>query len=80
LIIHSFPLSHFAYMYVSQLGKDEKIVIQILYWSLLCVLLLIDCITMSQSRTVVQLVEALRYKPEGRWFNSRWCYWNFPWT
>jgi hypothetical protein len=23
---------------------------------------------------VAQLVEALRYKPEGRWFNSRWCH------
>ena len=26
---------------------------------------------------VAQLVEALRYKPEGRWFDSRWCHWNF---
>ena len=26
---------------------------------------------------VVQLVEALRYKPEGRGFYSRWCHWNF---
>jgi hypothetical protein len=26
---------------------------------------------------VVQLVDALRYKPEGRGFNSRWCHWNF---
>ena len=26
---------------------------------------------------VVQLVEALRYKPEGRGFDSRWCHWNF---
>ena len=24
-----------------------------------------------------QLVEALHYKPEGSWFLSRWCYWNF---
>ena len=30
--------------------------------------------------TVVQLVEALRYKPEGRGFNSQWCHWNFPLT
>ena len=22
------------------------------------------------------LVEALRYKPEGRGFDSRWCHWN----
>jgi hypothetical protein len=26
---------------------------------------------------VAQLVDALRYKPEGRGFDSRWCHWNF---
>jgi hypothetical protein len=26
---------------------------------------------------VEQLVEALRYKPEGRGFDSRWGHWNF---
>jgi len=26
---------------------------------------------------VAQLVEALRYDPEGRGFDSRWCNWNF---
>jgi len=26
---------------------------------------------------VAQLVEALRYKPEGRDFDSRWCHWIF---
>jgi hypothetical protein len=26
---------------------------------------------------VAQLVEALRNKPEGRGFDSRWCHWNF---
>jgi hypothetical protein len=25
-----------------------------------------------------KLVEALRYKPEGREFDFRWCHWNFP--
>jgi hypothetical protein len=29
---------------------------------------------------VAQLVEALRYKPEGQGFNSRWCHWNFSLT
>jgi hypothetical protein len=24
------------------------------------------------------VVEALRYKPEGRGIDSRWCDWNFP--
>jgi hypothetical protein len=26
---------------------------------------------------VAKLVEALRYKPEGRGFDSRRCHWNF---
>jgi hypothetical protein len=26
---------------------------------------------------VAQLVEARRYKLEGRGFDSRWCYWQF---
>jgi hypothetical protein len=26
-----------------------------------------------------QLVEELRYKPEGRGFDSRWDHWNFSW-
>jgi len=39
----------------------------------------------SHTRTVgtllvAQLVEALRYKPEGRGFDSRWCHWNFSLT
>jgi hypothetical protein len=29
---------------------------------------------------VAQLVKALRYKPEGGRFDSRWCYWNFSLT
>jgi len=27
-----------------------------------------------------QLVDALRYTPEGRGFDSRWCHWNFSLT
>jgi len=27
-----------------------------------------------EGHAVAQLVEALRYKPEGRWFDSRWCH------
>jgi hypothetical protein len=30
-----------------------------------------------RGHAVAQLVEALRYKPEGREFDSRWCHWNF---
>ena len=29
---------------------------------------------------VAQLVKVLRYKPEGRGFDSRWCHWNFSLT
>jgi len=29
---------------------------------------------------VAQLVEALRYKPEGSGFDFRWCHWNFSLT
>jgi hypothetical protein len=29
---------------------------------------------------VAQLIEALRYKSEGRGFDSRWCHWNFSLT
>jgi hypothetical protein len=34
----------------------------------------------SCEQAVAQLVEALRYKPEGRAFDSRWCHWNFSFT
>jgi len=34
----------------------------------------------SVGHAVAQLVEALRYKSEGRGFDSRWCHWNFPLT
>jgi len=30
--------------------------------------------TITSGYVVVQLVGTLRYKPEGRWFNSQWCY------
>jgi hypothetical protein len=32
---------------------------------------------LTRGYAVVQLVEVLRYKPEGRGFDSRWCRWNF---
>jgi len=36
--------------------------------------------TMRWGHVVAQLFEALRYKPEGRGFDSRWCHWNFSLT
>ena len=44
----------------------------------LLVTLIFSC-TVSRL-AVAQLVEALRYKPEGRGFDSRWCHWNFSLT
>jgi hypothetical protein len=38
------------------------------------------CITVLRGHAVAQLVEALRYKPEGRAFGSRWCNWIFSLT
>jgi hypothetical protein len=35
---------------------------------------------LTNGAAVAQLVEALRYKPAGRGFDSRWCQWNFSLT
>jgi hypothetical protein len=37
-------------------------------------------VCLKMGHEVAQLVEALRYKPEGSWFDSRWCHWNFSLT
>ena len=36
-----------------------------------------NMIFLESTVAVVQLVEALRYKPEGHGFDSRLCYWIF---
>jgi len=38
------------------------------------------CSDRVRGYAVAQLGEALRYKPEGRGFDSRWCHWNFSLT
>ena len=40
----------------------------------------LSCSKDLDGHAVAQLVEALRYKPEGRGFDSRWCHWNFSLT
>jgi len=40
----------------------------------------ITCSTLQMGQGVAQIVEALRYKPEGRGFDSRWCHWIFSLT
>ena len=42
--------------------------------------LYIQTCTTYWRHAVAQFVEALRYKPEGRGFDSRWCNWNFSMT
>ena len=34
----------------------------------------------ARDHAVALLVEALRYKLEGRWFDSRWYFWSFSLT
>jgi hypothetical protein len=36
----------------------------------------IDIVLPYKRRSVLHLVEALLYKPEGRGFDFRWCHWN----
>jgi hypothetical protein len=38
---------------------------------------LFNDVTLTAGYAVAQLVEALRYKPEGRGFDFRLCLWNF---
>jgi hypothetical protein len=37
----------------------------------------VDLFKCRLGHAVAQLVEALRYKQEGRGFDSRWCHWNY---
>ena len=41
----------------------------------LLIVMLISSI--NQYHRVAQLLEAMRYEPEGRGFGTRWCHWNF---
>jgi hypothetical protein len=52
---------------------------QIVLYVMLFHMLNVLC-TFALGHAVVQLVEALRYKPEGGGFDSRWCHWNFSLT
>jgi len=36
--------------------------------------------SLSAGNAMAQLVEALRYKPEGLGFDPLWCHWNFSLT
>jgi hypothetical protein len=43
-------------------------------------IIIIIIIIAISGHAVAQLVESLRYKPEGRGFDSRWCHRNFSLT
>ena len=43
-------------------------------------IVLAKVIVIKGGTAVAQLVETLRYKSEGRGFDSRWCHWNFSLT
>ena len=45
-------------------------------------IVLLFCVAMYVlwGHAVAQLAEALRYRPEGRGLDSRWCHWNFSLT
>ena len=56
---------------------EEKCIVRV---HVLFLVNIIGIITLKCGQAVAQLVEALRYKPEGHGFDSRWCHWNFSLT
>ena len=45
-----------------------------------CTAVRLYVLVLDRGHAVVQLVTALHYNREGRWFDSRWCHWSFSWT
>jgi hypothetical protein len=43
-------------------------------------MLILNALPDYMGHAVAQLVEELRYKPEVRGIDSRWCHWNFSLT
>jgi hypothetical protein len=44
---------------------------------IIIIIIIINNNNNNNNTAVAQLVEALRYKPAGRGFDSRWCQWIF---
>ena len=59
--------------------KDDVIVL-LYFEDKIMELLICDYTSLGRRHAVMRLVEALRYKPEGRGFDSRWCLGNFSLT
>jgi hypothetical protein len=51
-----------------------------MYYYNYCIYNIIIYVVHVSGYAVVQLVEALRYKPAGRWFESRWGHWDLSLT
>jgi len=45
-----------------------------------CIIRNVYSVNVNWGHAVAHLVEALRYKSEGRGFDFRWCHWNFSLT
>ena len=75
----SYPDLH---LYVLRLPKQRELGDYVLQWRRPAILTVVTGTIMARTTVfaVAQSVEALRYKSEGRGFDSRWCHWNFSLT
>jgi hypothetical protein len=73
LAINISLLPYLSYISVLLDQQDFSTAMQVFYY-------FSPIFTKGGTLLVAQLVEALRYKPEGRGFDSRWCHWNFSLT
>jgi len=71
IIIPSFPRCmknfHISHLQCREHLQNNNKLLQITVYNYVCY-------TYSTGHAVAQLVEALRYKPEGPGFDSRWCH------
>jgi hypothetical protein len=73
-----FILSFLLFFHLSLLVIFHRSFVSVvLPFSLNCLLSVLMLYAEIKGYAVAQLVEALRYKPEGRRFDSRWSHWNF---
>ena len=71
----------FIFYYLFPASYDAAIDnIQFVVIKVFNVLFILVLFLKSRGHAVAQLVGALRYKPQGHEFCSRWCHWNFSLT
>jgi flagellar basal body-associated protein FliL len=61
---------------VDQAKFDDQLLLLLLVVVVVVVLVVVVVVVVVWVRGGV-VVKALRYKPAGRGFDSRWCHWNF---